>query len=134
MSIDYLLQMRYDAALIRAWHQHWRMNRLCAEFARLDTRDSLLRFPQFWGWNMPVRAFVDQHLSKLSDILLSGKHSDPDVVLWLESSGLNWTPRKIYRDKSLSSSIQNEKRRKVRTRRVDVHKGHRRSDWGVCKQ
>jgi hypothetical protein len=129
---DYLRQMQWDAALLNAWHADGHMSVLMRTFMdkqglSLEQFQQIARTPQWKQCHMPARAFVASSLPALSDRLWAGV---PDVDLLDVMEGLRTAaPGRSKVTKALLA----EDKEQARTKRVDIHKGHRRRDWHVCK-
>lgn len=133
---DPLLQMQWDAALIKAWHDNGLMSYLSAPFMgkhglSFDDLALLKRTPRSAPhFKRPVRAFVANSLPALSHWLWDTTQSPAEIVLRLGDSAMDT----VYgRASKALKELRSEDRKLRSLRRVDVHYGHRRSDWQVCK-
>jgi hypothetical protein len=141
---QFLLQMEWDAALIAAWHaeptlrwpvkMHVVVNRFREKRAGLchDEFSALKRVPAWSGrhYLMTVRVFTAGCLPRLSDRLWDNGAADAALVLWLSDSDIDTTR---FSGGKNQSPKRNTKAFTRSTRFVDVHAGHRRRDWNVCK-
>lgn len=137
---DYLLQMMWDTDLVCAWRANvQRMfileNRFCN--AHKITEDELRKLRRTTRGKrqifLPVRAFVAQALPHLSNMLWDGKVSDADAILKLAGSRMDTGLYAHSSKHSLAAELRANERSARRIRSVDIHHGHRRSDWSVCK-
>lgn len=129
------MQREWDSALLAYWQRDfYRMGILIARFLAasgmsMEEFRQLKRVPRPDQTSMPVRGFVAQALPALSDKLWDGKHTREQLLDWMESARLRTAkPRS-----SIFTEARKEEKQTRRLKRVDVHKGHRRSDWNVCK-
>jgi len=128
--------MEWDTALLNAWRADVKVKALMMQFCsprNLDfaaMRQKLKRIPPQAWWHKPVQAFVAACLPYLSKRLWDGPYTTAELVLWMDEVSLSVQKPRAARDRG-------ERRYAVakdnRTRRVDMHAGHRRADWAVCK-
>jgi hypothetical protein len=128
--------MQWDAAMVRAWRENWNTSRVAAVFMNRNHIDlaefmAIQRTPRHSAhFKRPVRAFVSQHLPTLSSWLWDSGWPDAAIVLKLADSkidtqggGMSLFLRELCAEECAQRST------------VVVHqqRGHRRSDWSVCK-
>ena len=134
--MDYLLQMGWDASLIRGWRKFGKMHAATWHFLcernLTSCPEGMLRWPKPWHMRMECRPWVAQALPALSERLLAG-WDDAKVLGWLDDSRLEARERlggegwkKAVREVRAVDVPKNQ-------RTIYVNRGHRRSDWGVCK-
>jgi len=130
----FLLQMQWDAALLRAWDCDVKMNKLLQDFIdkrsiRIIELQKLKRVPRFAKQcHHPVRVFIASSLPLLSDRLWAN-HDRCELLMWMDEVRLETAVSKSSRTGELRSAIKETERMRL----FSPHKGHRRRDWNVCK-
>ena len=124
--------MQWDAALLGAWRREDYMSYATSAFMGRHklTREQfqeLARTPVFKQFHMPARGFVASALPVLSEALWAGV-SDVAALTLMDGlkTGRPGTSRYMRGPRA-------DKKDQASVRSVDIHAGHRRRDWHVCK-
>lgn len=136
-------QKNWDAALIKTWRQAGNIGDMYVLFKTLSGKRSdecdppLKRMPPpNIPWNVGVRVFVANHLSKISARLWE-QTPDKDILLLrkLETSPYDTEKDKMHADKELANEQhrirQNRERRTLTTSRISER--NKSTDWNVTK-
>lgn len=128
--------MQWDSALVKAWRNDYLMEYTARNFmgatgtSVVDLK-SMLRAPKHnHHWRRPVRVFVANGMPVLSDWLWDGKLTNAEIVLKLADSKMD-VARGYQANGTQERRSENKDQRQLFV--VHQHRGHRRSDWHVCK-
>jgi hypothetical protein len=127
-------QMQWDAHLIAGWKRDANTGNVVRMFMGIHGMSlhevlALKRTPPHGAYfYKPVQAFVARTMPWLSERLWAGDHP-ADLVLRMDGTMLDAKSPRGRTDRELCDAITENDR----TRRVFQHRGHRRSDWHICK-